>query len=155
MKIGFGYDIHRFKKGRPLIMGGVRIKYPRGLDGHSDADVLTHAIMDAILGAAGLGDIGLLFPDSSAEYKGASSLALLEKVAALARKRKLKIVNIDSVVVAEEPKISPFTAGMIANIARAAGIKPSAVSIKATTNERLGAIGSKKGVAAFAVCLLK
>jgi 2-C-methyl-D-erythritol 2,4-cyclodiphosphate synthase len=155
MKIGMGYDIHRFKKGRPLILGGVRIKHPKGLDGHSDADVLAHAVMDALLGASGLGDIGLLFPNTDPAYAGASSIGLLKKVSAKVRKRGYKIVNLDSVIVAEEPKISPFASTMTANIARAVGVRTADVSVKATTNERLGAIGGKKGMAAFAVCLLK
>lgn len=155
MKIGIGYDIHRFRKGRALVLGGVRIKHPKGLDGHSDADVLVHAIMDALLGASGLGDIGLLFPNTDPAHRGASSVGLLKKVAAKIRKRGYKIVNLDSVIVAEAPKISPFAPAMVSNIARAAGIKSSEVSVKATTNERLGAVGSKKGMAAFAVCLLE
>ena len=154
MKIGFGYDIHRLKKNRPLILGGVKIKFPRGLDGHSDADVLIHAVMDAICGAAGLGDIGKIFPNSDPRYKNISSIELLVKIGQLARNRGLKISNIDSTIVAEEPRISGLSPEMESNIAGALKIKKSLVSVKATTNERLGDVGSKKGIAAFAVVLL-
>ena len=154
MKIGFGYDIHRFKKNRPLILGGVKIKFPRGLEGHSDADVLIHAVMDAICGAAGLGDIGKIFPNSDPRYKNISSIELLVKIGQLARNRGLKISNIDSTIVAEEPRISGLSPEMESNIACALKIKKSLVSVKATTNERLGDVGSKKGIAAFAVVLL-
>jgi len=154
LKIGFGYDIHRFKKNRPLILGGVRINYPRGLDGHSDADVLTHAIMDAICGATGLKDIGTLFPNTDKKLKGISSLKLLKIIGDKIHKKGFTISNIDSTIIAEEPRIAPFSSEMANNIAKMLQIKSDSISIKATTNERLGPIGSKKGIAAFAVALI-
>lgn len=155
MKIGVGYDIHRFAKNRKLILGGVEIKYKFGLEGHSDADVLVHAIMDSLLGAAGLGDIGQLFPNNDPQYKNISSIKLLEKVGKILAREKLKVVNIDTVIIAEEPKIMKFAQSMKDKISKALEINSSQINIKATTNEKLGEIGAKKGIACFAVCLLK
>ncbi|HTY07626.1 MAG TPA: 2-C-methyl-D-erythritol 2,4-cyclodiphosphate synthase [Candidatus Edwardsbacteria bacterium] len=153
-RVGFGYDIHRLVKGRTLVLGGVGIKHGTGLLGHSDADVLCHAIADSLLGAAALGDIGQHFPVGDPRFKGISSLLLLRHVAALLRRRKLAIVNIDSTVVAERPKLMPHAAAMRANIARALGIKAGQVSVKATTNEGLGPLGAGQGICAFAVALV-
>lgn len=154
MKIGIGYDVHRLEKNRKFILGGVEIPYKKGLAGHSDADVLLHAITDALLGAAGLGDIGLHFPDSNPEYKGISSLLLLKKAAELLKDKGFKAVNIDCTVIAEEPKIGPYRKEMEENIARAVGISPGSVNVKGKTEERLGFTGRKKGVKAEAVCLI-
>lgn len=155
MKIGIGYDIHRFSKKRKLILGGVQISYKMGLAGHSDADVLVHAIMDSLLGAAGLGDIGQRFPNTDNRYRGISSLKLLGMTAKLIAAKKLKIVNIDASIIAEEPKVMGYAIIMKKNISKVLGINPSQINIKATTNEKLGAIGAKKGMACFAACLLK
>lgn len=154
IKIGFGYDIHRFKKKRALILGGVHLKHPMGLVGHSDADVLVHAIMDALCGAAGMRDIGVLFPNTDRKLKNISSLKLLETVGDLIHKKGFIVGNIDSTIIAEEPRIAPFSSEMSSNIAHALNIRPTLVSVKATTNEGLGAIGAKKGIAAFAVALI-
>jgi 2-C-methyl-D-erythritol 2,4-cyclodiphosphate synthase len=155
MRIGFGYDIHAFKKGRKLVIGGVTIEHEVGLDGHSDADVLVHAIMDALLGAAGLEDIGVNFPNDDPEYKNASSIFLLGKVGKIIEKSGFKIINIDSVLIMEEPKISRYTVNMKNNIAKALGISATCIGIKATTNEGLGACGRKEGAAANAVALIE
>ncbi len=155
MRIGHGYDVHRLVPDRPLILGGVRLEYPLGLLGHSDADVLTHAIMDALLGAAALGDIGKHFPDADPLYAGADSLMLAQKVSELLKKNGYRIVNIDSTVLAQRPKLSPFISDMRKNIAAALGIDASAVSVKATTEEGLGFTGSGEGIAAHAVCLIE
>ncbi|OQA21659.1 MAG: 2-C-methyl-D-erythritol 2,4-cyclodiphosphate synthase [Actinobacteria bacterium ADurb.Bin346] len=155
MRIGTGYDVHVFKKGRKLVLGGVTIEHSTGLDGHSDADVLVHAIMDAILGAAGMDDIGVHFPDNDISYKDISSLSLLEKVSDLIKKEGFNIVNIDSVLIMEEPKISNYTARMKSNIAEALDIESSQIGIKATTSEGLGFCGKKEGAAAQAVALLE
>lgn len=154
MKIGIGYDVHRLEKNRKFILGGVEIPYKKGLAGHSDADVLLHAVTDALLGAAGLGDIGLHFPDSAPEYKGISSLILLSKAAELLKDKGFKAVNIDCTVIAEEPKIGPYRKEMEENIARAVGISSDSVNVKGKTEERLGFTGRKKGVKAEAVCLI-
>ncbi|HBU70137.1 MAG TPA: 2-C-methyl-D-erythritol 2,4-cyclodiphosphate synthase [Elusimicrobia bacterium] len=154
MFVGLGYDVHAFKKGRVLVLGGVKFKYPLGLDGHSDADVVIHALMDAILGAAGKSDIGTYFPNTSASYKGISSLELLKKVAAIIKKDSLKINNVDISVIAEKPKISASVSRMKTRIAGALGIKPQRVGIKATTNEGMGFIGRGEGIAAMAVASL-
>jgi 2-C-methyl-D-erythritol 2,4-cyclodiphosphate synthase len=154
MKIGFGYDVHKFAAGRNLILGGVKIPYKKGLLGHSDADVLVHSICDALLGAAGLRDIGYYFPNTSAKWKDVSSLVLLEECGRLIRKKKLRIGNIDSAVLLEQPKISRYIDLMKSNIAAALGIKPSQIAIKSTTNEGLGFIGTKKGCSAYSICLL-
>lgn len=155
MLIGFGYDVHRLVAGRPLILGGVQIPYEKGLDGHSDADVLVHAVMDGLLGAAGLRDIGHQFPNSDAAYQGADSMLLLGKVVELLRRDGLRPVNVDSTLLAERPRIGPHAEQMRANIASVLGIAPRRVSVKATTNEGLGYVGEGLGMAAYAVVLLE
>ncbi len=154
MKIGFGYDIHRFTSKRKLFIGGINIPYKKGLSGHSDADVLLHAIMDSLLGAAGLGDIGQHFPNTDKKIKNISSLKLLNKIKQILKNQKMEIINIDTVVIAEAPPIMKYSDAMKKTISKTLNIKPFQINIKATTNEKLGAIGSKKGIAAFAVCLL-
>ena len=154
MRIGHGYDVHRFTEGRPLVLGGVTVAHDRGLLGHSDADVLTHAVMDALLGAAALGDIGLHFPDSDPAYCGISSLTLLSRVGELLAEKGYRVGNIDATVVAEEPKLRPYIDAMREKIAAALGIEPERVSVKATTEEGLGFTGERLGIAAHAVCLL-
>ena len=154
MRIGHGYDVHRFAENRKLILGGVEILYEKGLLGHSDADVLLHAIADALLGAAALGDIGKHFPDSDEKYKGADSLVLLGKVAKLLRENGYTVVNVDSTVIAQAPKLAPHILKMRENIACALGVDVSCISVKATTEEGLGFTGSKEGIAAHAVCLI-
>jgi 2-C-methyl-D-erythritol 2,4-cyclodiphosphate synthase len=149
--IGFGYDVHQFKEGRPLILGGVEIAHTHGLDGHSDADVLCHAIADAVLGALGLPDIGHYFPPGDPECLNISSLKILEKAAALCREQGFTLVNIDSTLVAEAPKILPHRDAMKENIGRALGLDPARVGIKATTNETMGFVGRREGIAAMAV----
>lgn len=153
-RVGIGFDIHPFKEGRPLILGGVEIAAAKGLDGHSDADVLAHAVMDALLGAAGLPDIGVCFPPDDPAYEGACSLHLLEEVGARVRSQGFRIVNVDCAIILESPKIRPHAAAMQSNIASALMIPESAVNIKATTAEKLGALGRGEGAAAQAVCLL-
>lgn len=155
MRIGHGYDVHRLVPDRRLILGGVELEYERGLLGHSDADVLVHAVMDALLGAAALGDIGKLFPDSDPAYSGADSLELAKKVAALLKEHGWCVVNIDSTVLAQRPKLAPHISAMRENIASALGISADAVSVKATTEEGLGFTGSGEGIAAHAVCLIE
>ena len=154
MRIGNGYDVHRLCGDRPLILGGVEIEFQQGLLGHSDADVLTHSIMDALLGAAALGDIGKHFPDNQPQYKNVSSILLLEKVAGILLEKGYKTINIDSVIVAQQPKIAPYIDKMRDNIAGCLGISKDAVSIKATTEEGLGFTGKGEGMAAYAVCLI-
>jgi len=154
LQVGIGYDVHRLEIGLPLVIGGVRIPYDKGLRGHSDADVLTHAICDAVLGAAGLGDIGLHFPDTDPAWRNVSSLELLQRVIALTRRKAMHVVNIDATVMAEAPKMSPFRQGMIANIAAAASMDPGRVNIKATTTEGLGWIGRGEGIGAMAIALV-
>ncbi len=154
MRIGQGYDVHRLVAGRRLILGGVEIENPIGLLGHSDADVLVHAIMDALLGAVALGDIGKLFPDSSPEYEGADSIELLKAVGALLTEKGFSVGNIDSTVVAQRPKLAPYIEKMRERIADALGIDISQVSVKATTEERLGFTGAGEGIAAQAVALI-
>lgn len=153
--IGFGYDIHRFKEGRPLILGGVEIPHSHGLDGHSDADVLSHAIADAILGTLGLPDIGHWFPPGDPSCKDINSLRILEKAASLIREQGHELVNIDSTLVAEAPKVLPHREAMQQKIGEALGLAPERIGIKATTNELLGAIGRQEGIAAMAVALIK
>lgn len=153
-RIGLGYDVHAFAEGRKLILGGVEIPYEKGLDGHSDADVLVHAIMDAIVGAMRAGDIGKLFPDTDPAYKDTDSLKLLEHVGALAREQGFSIDDIDSVVMLQEPKMSPYREQMRANIAAALHIDVESVGVKATTTEHLGYEGRGEGASAQAVCLL-
>lgn len=155
MRTGIGFDVHQLKEGRPLIVGGVHIPHPLGLLGHSDADVLVHAVMDALLGAAKLADIGVHFPDSDPQWKDANSLHLASAVAKLVERTGWEIVNIDALVVAQRPKLSPHFKSMAANIAQALGIEAQRVSIKATTTERLGFCGQEEGVAALASALLR
>ena len=155
LRIGHGYDVHRLIEGRPLILGGVTIPHETGLLGHSDADVLLHAVMDALLGAAALGDIGKLFPDSDAAYENISSLTLLERVAGKLAENGCSVVNLDATVLAQAPKLSPHREAMRRNIADALGIDVSRVSVKATTEEGLGFTGEKLGIAAHAVALIE
>lgn len=154
MRIGQGYDVHRLVGGRKLILGGVEIDYEKGLLGHSDADVLVHAVMDAILGAAALGDIGKLFPDTDPEYSGADSIMLLKEVIKRTAEAGYYVENIDATVIAQAPKLMPHIAGMRKNIAEAAGVDVGRISVKATTEEGLGFTGSGEGIAASAVALL-
>jgi len=156
LRIGNGYDIHRLVPGRPLILGGERLQHPEGLglDGHSDADVLVHALMDALLGALSLGDFGLHFPPDDELWRGADSLELLEQVAGLVRGEGWQVVNVDSVVVAERPKLKPHVPAMRAAIAARLGVAPEQVGVKATTNEQLGPTGREEGIACHAVALL-
>lgn len=153
-RTGHGYDVHKLVENRDLILGGVNIPHEKGLLGHSDADVLLHAVMDALLGAAALGDIGKHFPDTDEKYKGADSMKLLSEVAALIRSRGYRIENIDSTVIAQAPKLAPYIETMRKNIAKAAGCSPDAVNVKATTEEHLGFTGEKLGISAHAVCLI-
>jgi 2-C-methyl-D-erythritol 2,4-cyclodiphosphate synthase len=155
MRIGTGYDVHALVEGRPLVLGGVTIAHPRGLAGHSDADVLLHAISDALLGALALGDIGAHFPDTDARWKGADSRVLLRHVAALVGARGYEIGNVDATIVAQAPKVAPHVATMRANIAADLGCAVEDVSVKATTTERLGFAGREEGIAAEAVALLR
>ena len=154
-RIGQGYDVHRFREGRNLIIGGVRIDFPLGLDGHSDADVLLHAIIDALFGAAGLGDIGTHFPDSDPRWLGADSIGLLREAAAELDRAGWKIVNIDSTVIAQKPRLSPYIEAMRERIAEAVGISSECVSVKAKTEEKLGFTGRMEGIASQAVCLIE
>ncbi len=155
MRIGHGYDVHRLVENRALIIGGVEIPYEKGLLGHSDADVLLHAISDALLGAAALGDIGKLFPDTDPKYKGADSLVLLREVCSKVRENGYQIENIDATVLAQAPKLRPYIDEMRARISAYTGIDIDSISVKATTEEGLGFTGEGKGIAAHAVCLLK
>jgi 2-C-methyl-D-erythritol 2,4-cyclodiphosphate synthase len=155
MRIGHGYDVHQLVEGRALVIGGVTIPYPKGLLGHSDADVLIHAICDACLGAAGLGDIGRHFPDSAAEYKDIDSRILLRRVCDALTVESWRVGNVDSTVIAQAPKLAPYLAKMTENIAADLAIRPSQVNIKATTTERLGFAGREEGIAAHAVVLLE
>ena len=155
IRIGHGYDVHRLTEGRRLILGGVEIPFRLGLLGHSDADVLAHAVADAVLGALAAGDIGHLFPDSDPAYEGADSIVLCSHVASLMSERGYEICNIDATLIAQEPKIAPYTDAMRSNLARAFGCSQDRVSVKATTEERLGFTGSLEGISAHAVCLLQ
>ena len=155
LRIGHGYDVHRLCAGRPLVLGGVEIPYERGLDGHSDADVLLHAVMDAMLGAAALGDIGAHFPDTDARYRGISSLLLLEKTASLLAAHGWRVSNLDATLIAQRPKLAPYIPVMRAAIAQALQLETDDVSVKATTEERLGFTGREEGIAAHAVCLIE
>ena len=155
MRIGHGYDVHRLVEGRKCVIGGVDIPHEKGLLGHSDADVLLHAIMDAVLGAMAAGDIGKLFPDSDAAYKGADSLVLTRRVAKVMEERGYRLGNIDATVIAQAPKLAPHIPAMRERIAEAFGVEVDRVSVKATTEERLGFTGSGEGIAAHAVCLLE
>ena len=154
-RIGEGYDVHRLKEGRKLILGGVDIPFTKGLDGHSDADVLVHAIMDALLGAAALGDIGKLFPDNDDAYLGADSIELLKKVVKVISDKGYNVVNIDSTIIAQKPKLAPYIDSMRANIAAAMGADKNTVSVKATTEEGLGFTGTGEGIAARAIALIE
>jgi 2-C-methyl-D-erythritol 2,4-cyclodiphosphate synthase len=155
MRIGQGFDVHPLVRGRKLVIGGVEIPYERGLDGHSDADVLLHAICDALLGAAGLGDIGQHYPDTSADFRGVDSRKLLRDVARKLGTLNLQVINIDATIIAQEPRMAPHVARMIGNIAADLGIAPAQVNIKATTTEQLGFLGRLEGIAAQAVALVE
>ena len=155
LRIGHGYDVHRLKTGRALILGGVTIPYDLGLDGHSDADVLTHAIMDALLGAAAAGDIGKLFPDNDEAFRGISSLELLRRVKLHLAEKNYKIVNVDATIIAQAPKLSLYREAMRENLAKVMEVDVEQVSVKATTEEHLGFTGSGEGIAAHAICLIE
>ena len=155
LRVGHGYDVHRLKTGRALILGGVTIPYDLGLDGHSDADVLTHAIMDALLGAAAAGDIGKLFPDNDEAFRGISSLELLRRVKQHLAEKNYKIVNVDATIIAQAPKLSPYRETMRENLAKVMEVDVEQVSVKATTEEHLGFTGRCEGIAAHAICLIE
>lgn len=155
LRVGHGYDVHRLAEGRPLVLGGVTVPFETGLDGHSDADVLLHAVMDALLGAAALGDIGALFPDSDPAYEGASSVALLREVRARLAAAGFGVVNVDATAIAQAPKLAPYRDAMRENIAAALGIEVSRVSVKATSEEGLGFTGAGLGIAAHAAALIE
>lgn len=155
IRVGQGYDAHRLSQGRRLILGGTEIPHNRGLLGHSDADALTHAVIDALLGAAGEGNIGLMFPDTDSRFLNADSIVLLHEAAELLRLRGWKVGNIDATVIAQEPKLSPYLRQMAERLAEAIGISPDAVSVKAKTEERMGFTGTLEGIAAQAVCLIE
>lgn len=155
LRIGHGYDVHRLVEGRALILGGVTVPYDKGLLGHSDADVLTHAVMDALLGAAGLGDIGSLFPDNDNAYLNISSIYLLQQVALKLKEAGVQVVNIDATLIAQAPKVAPYRLAMRQNIASALGVDVEQVGVKATTEERLGFTGDGSGMAAHAVALVE
>lgn len=155
MRIGHGYDVHKLENGRKLILGGVDIPYEKGLLGHSDADVLVHAVMDALLGAAGLGDIGKAFPDTDPAYEGISSLRLLDMVMDLLRQAGLRVSNVDATILAQRPRLSPYIQRMRENLAMHMDISAGRINVKATTEEGLGFTGAREGMAAHAVCLLE
>lgn len=155
MRIGHGYDVHKLTQGRRLIIGGVHIPYEKGLLGHSDADVLLHAVSDALLGAAALGDIGGMFPDDDPQYSGADSLELLKKVVEGVKSKGYRVVNIDATILAQRPKMKPYIEKMRFNIAEACGLGADAVNVKATTEEGLGFTGRSEGIAAHSVCLIE
>ncbi len=155
LRIGHGYDVHRLVKGRQLVLGGVTVPYEMGLDGHSDADVLVHAVMDSLIGAAALGDIGIHFPDSDPKYKNADSIKLLKKTVGLLAEKGYTINNIDSSIICQKPKLMVYIPDMRKNIAAACGCELSAVNVKATTEEGLGFTGAELGIAAHAVCLIE
>ena len=155
MRIGHGYDVHKLVEGRDLILGGVKIPYEKGLLGHSDADVLLHAVSDALLGAAGLGDIGVHFPDTAPQYKGADSLLLLQTVGQKVKAQGYRISNIDVTMIAQRPKLKDYIPQMVRNIARVLELEPSRVNVKATTEEKLGFTGEGLGMSCHAVCLLE
>ena len=154
-RVGIGYDIHRLEPGLSLVLGGVHLKHDRGLRAHSDGDALAHAIGDALLGALGLGDLGRHFPDSDPGLRGISSMALLERIRAMVAARGATVVNVDATLILESPRIEPHAEAMRSNLARALGVKEDRISVKATTNERLGALGRGEGIAAMAVALLE
>jgi len=155
MRVGMGYDVHRLEAGRPLIIGGVTIPHPTGLAGHSDADVLLHAIADALLGAAALGDIGTHFPDTEDEWEGADSLALLTTVGEIVRDEGFRLSNVDATVALQQPKLRPHIDAMRSNIANALRVEAGQIAVKATTTEQLGFVGSEAGAAAYAVCAIE
>ena len=155
MRIGHGYDVHKLVEGRKLILGGIEVPYEKGLLGHSDADVLTHALMDALLGAAALGDIGKLFPDNDPDYAGADSVELLKKVCAVVAKAGYRVGNVDCTVIAQRPKLAPYIPAMREKLAKAMGVDVTQVSVKATTEEHLGFTGEGLGIAAHSVALLE
>jgi 2-C-methyl-D-erythritol 2,4-cyclodiphosphate synthase len=154
MRVGHGYDVHRFKEGRNLVLGGVEIEYKLGLDGHSDADVLLHAVADSLLGAAGLGDIGRLYPDNDPKFEGIDSRVLLRDTVSRIKEKGYKVVNIDCTVIAQAPKLSPYVETMAENIAADVGVDPDFVNVKATTEEHLGFTGKMEGISAHAVSLI-
>ncbi len=155
MRVGTGYDLHPLREGRALILGGVRLEHPKGLDGHSDADVLTHAVIDAVLGAAGLGDIGAHFPPNDVRFKGASSIGLLSEAARVVGNAGFRVINVDSTVIAQAPRLQPHLSEMARNIAHALGLEQDAVSVKATSPEGIGSIGAGDAIAAQAVALVE
>ena len=155
LRIGHGFDVHAFAEGRPLVLGGVHVPCERGLAGHSDADVVAHAVMDAVLGALRAGDIGKLFPDTDPAYEGADSLDLMREVAGLVRSRGWRVVDVDCTIAAQAPKLAPHREEMRANMAAALGVPTDSVGVKATTTERLGFVGREEGIAAWAVALLE
>ena len=155
IRVGTGYDVHAFAEGRPLVLGGVTIPHERGLQGHSDADVLSHAVGDAMLGAAGLGDIGIHFPDDDVRYRGISSLVLLQRIVDALGESGYTVTNVDATVVAERPKLSPYVQQMRSRIGESLGLQEDRVSIKATTSEKLGFTGREEGIAAHAVVLIR
>jgi 2-C-methyl-D-erythritol 2,4-cyclodiphosphate synthase len=155
MRVGFGYDVHAFVEDRPLVLGGVKIPHTHGLLGHSDADVLLHAICDALLGAAALGDIGRHFPDTDPAYKGISSLVLLERTVDLLRQHDFQVRNIDTTLVLQKPRLAPYISQMVLEISRSAHLPATEVNVKATTTERLGFTGREEGIAAYAVVLIE
>lgn len=155
MRIGNGYDVHKLVEGRDLILGGVKVPYEKGLLGHSDADVLAHAVIDAIIGALGIGDIGTHFPDTDEKYKGADSLVLLKRTGEMAKEMGYRIVNIDSIVVAQKPKLLPYIREMRENMARVLEMDPGDVNVKAKTEEKLGFTGNLEGMKSYAVCIIE
>jgi 2-C-methyl-D-erythritol 2,4-cyclodiphosphate synthase len=155
IRCGIGYDVHRLVEGRKLILGGVEIAHSRGLEGHSDADVLSHAIADALLGAIAAGDIGQHFPNTDESIRGISSIEILKRVTRLLAEKKARVLNVDATVIAEEPKLAPYIAAMRKIVADALGVSDSNVSVKATTNEKLGAIGRREGIAAMTVATVE
>jgi len=155
IRVGLGFDSHRFVEGRSLVLGGITVPFDRGLAGHSDADVLIHAVIDAMLGAAGAGNIGIHFPDTDPAYRDADSTVLLEQTVAMLRDRGVRVQNIDVVVIAEQPKLGPYVAAMCETVAAAVGIEPGRVSVKPKTAERMGAIGAGEGIAAMAVAMVE
>ena len=155
MRVGIGYDIHRLAEGRRLVLGGVEIPSTVGLDGHSDADALLHAVIDALLGAIGAADVGEQFPSTNQAYANISSLALLARVGALVAERGFAVMNVDATIIAETPRLTPFKAGMVANIRQTLGLSEGQVSVKAKTNETLDAVGRREGISAYAVALVE
>lgn len=154
MRVGIGYDIHRLKEGRPLILGGVPIPHTHGLDGHSDADVLTHAVCDALLGAMGEGDLGRHYPSSDPQYKNIKSVDMLKTIAATLAERGFHLLNLDTVIVAQAPRLGNYATGMSRQLARVLGVEPSLVNVKIKSHDHLGALGRQEGIAAQAVCLI-